>query len=249
MDNQELDNNNIEDNINEDISSEEKVVYSNIIEEEPKDINLSSKKKKKSPLLIVFGVFSILSFVGVMVLLCLFFCGDNKGNNVSIVPKVVQTGDLRIAYVNTDSILAQYDYAKDLEKGLKTYQTSLESNYQAQGKKLQSDYENYLKTGDKLTLTEQKKKEEDLGRRQQEFPLLQQKMMAQLQERQMEDNKKLLNAVYAFIKDYNAKNQKFNIILSRSYISSTVLYADDAYDITDEIVKGLNQEYKNVKGK
>ncbi len=184
-----------------------------------------------------------------MVLLCLFFCGDNKGNNVSIVPKVVQTGDLRIAYVNTDSILAQYDYAKDLEKGLKTYQTSLESNYQAQGKKLQSDYENYLKTGDKLTLTEQKKKEEDLGRRQQEFPLLQQKMMAQLQERQMEDNKKLLNAVYAFIKDYNAKNQKFNIILSRSYISSTVLYADDAYDITDEIVKGLNQEYKNVKGK
>ena len=73
--------------------------------------------------------------------------------------------------------------------------------------------------------------------------------MAQLQERQMEDNKKLLNAVYAFIKDYNAKNQKFNIILSRSYIPSTVLYADDAYDITDEIVKGLNQEYKNVKGK
>ena len=63
--------------------------------------------------------------------------------------------------------------------------------------------------------------------------------MAQLQERQFEDNKKLLNAVYAFINDYNAKNQKFNIILSRSYISSTVLYADDAFDITDEIIKGL----------
>ena len=190
-----------------------------------------------------------MSFVGVIVLLCLFFCGDNKSNNVLVTPKPVQTGELRIAYVNTDSILTNYDYAKDLEANLTTYQSSLEANYQAQGKKLQTDYENYLKTGDKLTLTEQKKKEEDLTRRQQEFPMVQQKMMAQLQERQFEDNKKLLNAVYAFINDYNAKNQKFNIILSRSYISSTVLYADDAFDITDEIIKGLNQEYKNVKGK
>ena len=237
MDNQELDNNNIE----------EKIVYSNTIEEEPKDISLSSEKKKKSPLLITFGVLSILSFVGVIVLLCLFFCGDNKSNNVLVTPKPVQTGELRIAYVNTDSILTNYDYAKDLEANLTTYQSSLEANYQAQGKKLQTDYENYLKTGDKLTLTEQKKKEEDLTRRQQEFPMVQQKMMAQLQERQFEDNKKLLNAVYAFINDYNAKNQKFNIILSRSYISSTVLYADDAFDITDEIIKELDVIKANLK--
>ncbi|MDD2191045.1 MAG: OmpH family outer membrane protein [Bacteroidales bacterium] len=250
MDNQDLDNNNIEDNINSKIASEEeKIEEEKIIYEEPKDTIPLPKGKKRSPLIITFAIFSILSFVGVIVLLCLFLCGGPKENNISSTPKVVQTGDLRIAYVNTDSILTQYEYAKDLEKSLTTYQTSLEANYQAQGKKLQTDYENYLKTGDKLTLTEQKKKEEDLTRRQQEFPMLQQKMMAQLQQRQFEDNKKLLNAVYAFINDYNAKNQKFNIILSRSYISSAVLYADDALDITDEIVKGLNQEYKNVKGK
>ena len=92
MDNQELDNNNIE----------EKIVYSNTIEEEPKDISLSSEKKKKSPLLITFGVLSILSFVGVIVLLCLFFCGDNKSNNVLVTPKPVQTGELRIAYVRSE---------------------------------------------------------------------------------------------------------------------------------------------------
>ena len=156
---------------------------------------------------------------------------------------------MKIAYINTDSVLAHYEYAKDLEKGLKVLQTSLETNYQAQGKKLQADYENYLKTGDKLTLTEQKKKEEELGRRQQEFPMLQQKMMAQLQERQIEDNKKLLNAVYAFIKDYNAKNQKYNVIFSRSYVSSPILYGDEGFDITNEIIKGLNEEYKEVKEK
>lgn len=247
MDNEEIENKeikNIDNNINEEIILEEKVIDA---KEEYSEEEFCPKKKKHSPCLIATGILATLSFIGVIILLCLMFFGNNNAGNNSSAPKIVQTGDLKIAYINTDTILAQYDYAKDLEKSLKIYQTSLESNYQAQGKKLQSDYENYLKTGDKLTLTEQKKKEEDLTRRQQEFPMLQQKMMAQLQERQIEDNKKLLNAVYAFIKDYNAKNQKYNIILSRSYISSSVLYADDGFDITNEIVKGLNNEYKNIK--
>ena len=211
-----------------------------------------SIKKKHSPCLIATGIMATLSFIGVIFILYLTFFGNGNfkmNSNSSKASAIVQTGDLKIAYINTDSVLAHYEYAKDLEKGLKVLQTSLETNYQAQGKKLQADYENYLKTGDKLTLTEQKKKEEELGRRQQEFPMLQQKMMAQLQERQIEDNKKLLNAVYAFIKDYNAKHQKYNVIFSRSYVSSPILYGDEGFDITNEIIKGLNEEYKEVKEK
>jgi len=246
QENENIENSNI---INE--SNEEEI---SIEKEEVKEENIEEEcfltKKKHSPCMIATGILATLSFIGVIVILCMmFFCKGSSSNNSSSTAKVVQTGNLKIAYVNTDSIMAQYDYAKDLEKGLKAFQASLESNYQAQGSKLKSDYENYMKTGDKLTLTEQKRKEEDLQRRQQEFPALQQKMMAQLQERQLEDNKKLLNSVYAFIKDYNSKHQKFNIILSRSYVSSTVLYADEGFDITKEIVKGLNEEYKEVKKK
>ncbi len=220
-------------------------------EEKIQDQN-QSIKKKHSPCLIATGIMATLSFIGVLFILYLTFFGNGNfkmNSNSSKASAIVQTGDLKIAYINTDSVLAHYKYAKDLEKGLKVLQTSLETNYQAQGKKLQADYENYLKTGDKLTLTEQKKKEEELGRRQQEFPMLQQKMMAQLQERQIEDNKKLLNAVYAFIKDFNAKNQKYNIIFSRAYVSSPILYGDEGFDITEEIIKGLNDEYKEVKEK
>ena len=254
MDNEELDNKENEKNtdiineITEESDSTDQENENNVIEEQPTEEYCCSQKKKHSPCLIATGILATLSFIGVVVILCIMLFGKNTSNNSSTA-KVVQTGDLKIAYINTDSIMAHYDYAKDLEKGLKAYQSSLESNYQAQGSKLKSDYDSYMKNGEKLTLTEQKRKEEDLTRRQQEFPALQQKMMAQLQERQLEDNKKLLNSVYAFIKDYNAKNQKFNIILSRSYVSSTVLYADDGFDITKEITNGLNEEYKEVKGK
>ncbi len=252
MDNKENENIENTDIINE-ITEESDSTYqeneNNVIEEQPTEEYCCSQKKKHSPCLVATGVLATLSFIGVVIILCIMLFGKNTPNNNSSTAKVIQSGNLKIAYINTDSIMAHYDYAKDLEKGLKAYQSSLESNYQAQGSKLKSDYESYMKNGDKLTLTEQKRKEEDLTRRQQEFPALQQKMMAQLQERQLEDNKKLLNSVYAFIKDYNAKNQKYNIILSRSYVSSTVLYADDGFDITKEITNGLNEEYKEVKGK
>lgn len=248
LENKDIENTNIISENTEESNSKDQENENNIIEKQPTDEYCYSEKKKHSPCLIVTGVLATLSFIGVIVILCIMLFGENTSNNSSTA-KVVQTGNLKIAYINTDSIMSHYEYAKDLEKGLKAYQASLESNYQAQGSKLKSDYENYMKNGEKLTLTEQKRKEEDLTRRQQEFPALQQKMMAQLQERQLEDNKKLLNAVYAFIKDYNIKNQKFNIILSRSYVSSTVLYADDGFDITKEITNGLNEEYKKVKEK
>lgn len=218
---------------------------SNIQEENQEFIKNKTKQIGKNQK--IFSFISVLSLIGVIVVITLFiFKGNNISNDNSSTP-IIQNGELRIAYVDTDSIMLQYEYAKDLEQGLKSYQKQLESSYESQLRKLQTDFENYQKTGDKLTLTEQRRKEEDLMKRQQELPEVQQKMMSQLQERQVEDNKKLLNSVYAFIKDYNSKNKKFNIILSKSYVSSSVLYADQGLDITKEIIKGLNQEYKDLK--
>ncbi|MDD2287751.1 MAG: OmpH family outer membrane protein [Bacteroidales bacterium] len=218
---------------------------SNIQEENQEFIKNKTKQIGKNQK--IFSFISVLSLIGVIVVIVLFiFKGNNISNDNSSTP-IIQNGELRIAYVDTDSIMLQYEYAKDLEQGLKSYQKQLESSYEGQLRKLQTDFENYQKTGDKLTLTEQRRKEEDLMKRQQELPEVQQRMMSQLQERQVEDNKKLLNSVYAFIKDYNSKNKKFNIILSKSYVSSSVLYADQGLDITKEIIKGLNQEYKDLK--
>lgn len=225
-------------------NKEEEIEIQKTIEPQIENANKSNKSQ------LVFGVLSVLSLIGVIILFIIFFTkgrGDDSYSNAQF--QTIQSGELRFAYIDTDSIMLEYEYAKDLEKGLKSFQAQLESSYESKLKKLQLDYENYMKTGEKLTLTEQKRKEEDLTRRQQELPELQQKMMAQLQERQVDDNKKLLNAVYAFIKDYNLKNHKFNVILSKSYVSSTILYADENLDITKNIIQGLNKEYNEVKKK
>ena len=76
---------------------------------------------------------------------------------------------------------------------------------------------------------------------------LEQELSAKILERQMSENTKLLNAIFAYIREYNAANQQFDIILRKTFNDSPTLYVNPAMDITDEIVNGLNEEYRNVK--
>lgn len=211
-------------------------------------------EKKNSNMILWIGC--CLSLCCSIVLFIMLLSGENtdkaeakeaettvKGN------KTLSSGALKVAYVDTDSVLAKYEMAKDMEESLKAYQKKVENEFAAKQNKFENDYANYMKNGANLTLTQQKQTEKELQQRGNELQQLQPKLMAQLQERQATDNKKLLDAVYAFIKDYNKKHQNFDIILAKSYIGSPVLYIDKGMDLTDVIIKGLNEEYKEYKKK
>jgi Skp family chaperone for outer membrane proteins len=68
-------------------------------------------------------------------------------------------------------------------------------------------------------------------------------------QKQMDSNIELLNRIFAFVREYNADNQQFDIILRKTFNDSPSLYMNPAMDITDEIIEGLNNEYKEVKAK
>lgn len=174
---------------------------------------------------------------------------DTVTTNTKKTAKTIQSGDLKIAYIDTDTVLAKYDMAVEMQKALETKQQQAENTFKQQQASLEKDYKDYMTNGDKLTLTQQKAKEQELQQRMQNLQQMPAKLQSDLQQEQVTQNKKLLDAVYAFVKDYNAKHDKYNIILSKSYVSSPTLYMDEGMDITDEIVKGLNEEYKEYKKK
>ena len=173
---------------------------------------------------------------------------DSKQNPEAAAP-VIAEGGLKIAYVDTDTIMAKYQYAIDLNEELLAYKDQQEKYYQQQMTQFQTDYNNYLQTGASLTLTQQQAKEAELKQRMEKMSTLEQELMAKVAERQLSENTKLLNAIFAFIREYNAANQQFDVILRKSFNDSPVLYANPAMDITEEILAGLNEEYKSVKGK
>lgn len=205
------------------------------------------ENNKFNKILLICNAVLFLGLVGIYIL---HFTGNNSGNskvNVNAKAPVVKEGGLKVAYVNTDTLIAKYEYAKDMEKELMAFKNQQEAYGKQQVAKFQKDYDDYLKNGANMTLTQQQSTEAELKKRAEKMATLEQELTAKIMERQISENTKLLNAIFAFVREYNEQNQKFDIILRKTFENSPTLYMNEAMDITDEIVNGLNEEYKNLK--
>ncbi len=204
--------------------------------------------EKTSKILIACNAILLLGLIGIYVIHFTGFGTKSKVNADATEP-LIKEGGLTVAYVNTDTLLAKYEYAIDMEKELYAYKDQQEAYGRKQMEQFQNDYQDYLKNGASMTLTQQQKKEAELKQRAEKMSTLEQELSAKILERQMSENTKLLNAIFAYIREYNAANQQFDIILRKTFNDSPTLYVNPAMDITDEIVNGLNEEYRNVKAK
>ncbi len=202
---------------------------------------------KKSNNLLIIATFTVACAALVISIIGLFSKGSEEPQTPAKAGKIVQTGNLKIAYINTDTIMAKYNMAVEMQKELSARQSQLETSLRNKYNQLQKEEQEYLKTGQNLTLSQQQAKEKDFKQREQQLSQDMQQQPAQFQQEIAKQNEKLLNAVLAFVKDYNAKHDKYNIILSTSRYNGPTLYIDAGMDITDEIVKGLNEEYDQVK--
>lgn len=201
---------------------------------------------KTNKALLICNIVLLLGLIGIYVI---HFAGIGTKSHVNAdaTAPLEKEGGLTVAYVNTDSLLAKYQYAIDMEKDLLAYKEQQERYFQQQVTSFQNDYQDYLKNGASMTLTQQQTKEDELKKRSERISTLEQELMGKVAERQLEENTKLLNAIFAFVREYNAANQQFDIILRKTFNDSPSLYLNPAMDITDEIINGLNEEYKNLK--
>ena len=210
-------------------------------------IEIIMENNKLNKILLICNAVLFLGLIGIYIL---HFTGNKvSGSKVNAAAKapVVKEGGLKVAYVNTDTLLAKYQYAKDLETELLAFKNQQEAYGKQQVEKFQKDYQDYLKNGANMTLTQQQAKEEELKKRADKIGSLEQELTAKIMERQMAENTKLLNAIFAYVRDYNEQNQKFDIILRKTFENSPTLYMNEGMDITEEILNGLNEEYKNLK--
>jgi outer membrane protein len=161
----------------------------------------------------------------------------------------VAAGNLRIATVNIDSLSANFDMLDVAKKEIEATNTKLENDLQRQMTAFRADYDNYLKVGATMTLSEQKKKEAQLEQRQQNLVSLQQRYSEQAAQVQIQKMQEVQEYIFSFIAKYNNEHDQYNIILPKS-MTGGVLYADPSMDITGEIINAINEDYsKNNKKK
>ncbi|MEM7107038.1 MAG: OmpH family outer membrane protein [Bacteroidota bacterium] len=153
--------------------------------------------------------------------------------------------DYSIVYINADSVLANYDYFKDVQVQLEDRGKKLEAEYQNRAQGLQNEVTNYQRTVANLTIGQAKAIEEDLMKKQQNLRLYQESLTQELLKEENKINKELYGKVTAFLKEYSQQN---NVDLVVKYNQgSDVLFASDSLDITHIVIEGLNLAYSTVE--
>lgn len=156
--------------------------------------------------------------------------------------------ELKLAFVEVDSIMTQYTFCKeksaDLEKKGNNIQNTLAQKQQAlqnAAVKFQQDIQ-----ANKYTQQQAEAVQAGLQKQNNDLQALNQRLTAEFQTETEKFNEELRKNIQAYLAEYN-KDKKYSIIFSKQ--GDNILYADKAYDITKEVVAGLNKAYKAAPAK
>jgi outer membrane protein len=196
--------------------------------------------------LLVWNV--LLTVVAVYLLFVQFNKKDNK------VTGRKQTGrdsasvytPFRIAYFEMDSVQNNTSLVKEVqaeiekkEKDFSTQLSQLEYSYQS---KIQ-EYQQKEKSGT-MTQADYEKAQADVRQLEQRIKSKKQELDQQYQDFMMRSQLNLKKIIEDFISEYN-KSKEYSYIVA--YEQGLFYYKDTIYNITDDVVKGLNEQYKNKK--
>lgn len=189
---------------------------------------------------------SILALIGVAVLFYLHFSQARpvaKQQQATAAGK--ERGDFRIAYFDIDSLQEKYEYFRDVTGQMKTK----EANVTSQLNSLQQSYQKRLKElqdkGPTMTQSEGEAAQREYAEMQQKFQQRQMSMEQDLKKQQLDLMTDVRKKIENYLKEYN-KQKGYAFILS--YEPGFMLYYKDSlYDITNEVIQGLNAQYATEK--
>lgn len=149
---------------------------------------------------------------------------------------------MRLAYVNMDSVQNNYDLYTVISDSLQTMDQRRQNILSDKAKQLErsaNSIQTRLQNNGFTSEQQYKSAVAALQQEQNNLAALEARLNKELEEKAIVLNKVLRDSLDAFLADYN-KDKKFDFILR----NEVVLKADDKYDITQDVINGLNARYK-----
>lgn len=170
--------------------------------------------------------------------LVMFSCNKEEG-------KAASTAGFKTAYVDIQKISEDYQEFKDLEDKAKIKSEELGRGLQQKVDRYKLDYAEAANQSAAKGRQWSELKMQELQKREQELGIEQQAIMKQIQDENKAQNDSVTNKIKKHIADYGKKNG-YDYIYSTADVSS-IIYAKEGYNITETILKGLNDSYKSSK--
>lgn len=172
-------------------------------------------------------------------------CGSKNEEETTVeTAQPVETTGLKIAYVELDTLMSQYQLYKDysevltrkgnnIQKTLAQKQRALESHAASVQKKYES---NEFTTRDEL-----ERAQASIEKEQRDLAELADRLQNEFAMEQARINEEARDSIQSFLKKYN-KTKKYDYVMVKA--GDNLLMANPKYNITNDIVKGLNKRYK-----
>lgn len=171
---------------------------------------------------------------------------NQSANNAS--SQAAGLSGMKIAFVEVDTLLAKYNFCIDLNEAMvkKSENVRLTLNQKAaelekQKREFQTKYENNAYLSQERAQQEYNR----IAKQEQDLQALSNKLQSELMSENEKNSLQLRDSINAFLKEYN-KDKKYSMIFSNTGFDN-LLYADDVYNITQEILDGLNARYSSPK--
>lgn len=179
----------------------------------------------------------------VIALFVLYFL-DKQAAPAAEEAKTEQEAKLPVAYVNLDSVLLQYEFAIDANDKLMSKQEDARLKLNTKMNTLQreaADFQRKLENNAFLSRERAESEQRRLLNKQQELQDLEAKLTNEILQQNQDLNLQLADTLQNYLEELN-KTGKYQIIFANAG-KENILLSADGYDITKEVIDGLNARY------
>lgn len=153
----------------------------------------------------------------------------------------------RIVYVNTDTLLNNYELYKDVVNEFQNKQFALENELKKKSESFQNEvalFQRRIQAGG-MTQQQGETTQQQLQKKEQDILLYRDNAAGALAEDQAKQTDEILTNIQAYLEKYN-EDDRYDMVIGFSK-GGGVLYAKNNLEITNEVLEGLNKEYAAKK--
>ena len=153
---------------------------------------------------------------------------------------------LTIAYIQLDTLMSQYQLYKDYSEVLTRKGTNIQNTLAQKQQTLEkhvSAFQKKYEGNGFTTRDELERAQHNLQQEQNDLQALAERLNTEFNAEQARINEEARDSIQLFLKQYN-KTKKYDYVLVKA--GDNMLIANPKYDITNEVVKGLNKRYKGL---
>jgi outer membrane protein len=152
--------------------------------------------------------------------------------------------NFKIAYFDLDTLQAHYEYMKDVKNQAIDKENDMNQSLASQDRKNQLQIQQWRQKGNAMTQAEAEEANQRYSQMQQDFASQKQQAEQTLIKFEEQERTKIRKRIEDFIREYN-KQKNFAYIVADD--KSFIYNKDTLYNITNDLVEGLNAEYKKSK--